>query len=486
MEAAAAQRAGPAQGYLSMSEATMPSHATGEQRARPDRGPWLLRLMRLHFALAGIVLLLATLAFGWYVYTDDLDRISFGSGLRIEHPGDLYAPGTQRDVLLLLLLGIGAVVELWAAAAVRRDGGGPAVYFGAVGLLLGLPVAAILWGLELDVPAIAPDTVRLLLRVAAGLLAFQSLLALFYLVRLAFRRGAPTDSVAARAGWLGAAGLVLGLLIVGAVAVALALLTGWIERPVPDPEPGALLYVTTFDAVGGEWDTYQGRDAAQIVPVADLDPEAVAASPGALDGQVLLVTYGSPYSGEGVFSALDRMYRDFDLRVTAQMISGPLDNQYGVIFRYRDPDNYYGFLVGGDMDNVGWYALVKVQDGVLEWISYWGTSEHVRAGTGANEIRVVAVGDAFQFFVNGHLMPLCFKGENATSMWVDGTCFTDDVATTYRDADFSQGRIALMAGHSIDVSAPVVVAFDDVVIVGPEGLAPDDAAATAEPEAVSG
>lgn len=441
--------------------------------------------MRLHLALAGIALLVAALAFGWYVYTDHLDRISLADGLRIEHPGDLYVPETQRDVLLLLLLSIGVVVELWAATAVRRNGGGPAVYFGALGLLLGLPLAAILWGLDLDVPAIAPGTVRLLLRVAAGLLALQSLLALVYLVWLAFRRGAPADSGAARVGWLGAAGLVLGLLIVGAVAVALALLTGWIERPVPDPEPGALLYATTFDAAGGEWDTYQGRDAAQIVPVAELDPQAVAASPGALEGQVLLVTYGSPYSSEGVFSALDRTYRDFDLRVTAQMIAGPLDNQYGVIFRYRDPDNYYGFLVGGDIENVGWYALVKVQGGVLEWVSNWGTSEHVHAGNRANEIRVVAVDDTFQFFVNGHLMPLCFKGENATSMWVDGACFTDDVATTYQDAEFTQGQVALMAGHSIDVSTPVVVAFDDVVIVGPEGLAPA-AVATAEPEAVSG
>ncbi|NLE51818.1 MAG: hypothetical protein GX613_10475, partial [Chloroflexi bacterium] len=34
--------------------------------------------------------------------------------------------------------------------------------------------------------------------------------------------------------------------------------------------------------------------------------------------------------------------------------------------------------------------------------------------------------------------------------------------------DFSQGGIALAAGTSIDLSAPVVIAFDDLTITGPD------------------
>ena len=462
-----------------MSEAIVPFRRD-EQQETSSRPSWPLRLMRLHFALAGLGLLLAALGLGFYVYTNDLDRLDLGWSLRIQQAGDAYEPSTQMQILAVLALSVGAVMELRAVNALRRDErGGLAAYLGAAGLLLGLPAAVVLWQMEPDLPAISPDTAQKVVRAIAVLFVVQSLLALWYLERLLHRRH-PAPGTAPSTGtrplrMIGGVALVVWLALIGGLAITLAVMTGWIERPVDTPEPGELLYATTFDRIGAEWDLYTGRDAAEIVPVGDM--EADAQVPGALDGSTLRITYGSPYTNEVVFSSLDRTYSDFDMRVTSQMLSGPVDNQFGVIFRYRDLDNYYGVMISGD----GYYSLVKMRDGTLEKVSEWGTSDMVRQGTEPNEIRIVAIGDQFQFFINGQLMPLCFKGENATSMWLDDQCYTDEARYTYQDDDFSQGQIALVAGHSIDTSDSVVVAFDDLIIVGPQpDLAPPPATAGAD------
>jgi hypothetical protein len=463
-----------------MSEAIVPFHRS-ERQESTARASWPLRLMRLHFAVAGLGLLLSALVLGWYVYTNDLDRLGIDWSLRIEQAGDAYEPGTQTQVLLVVLLAVGGLLEMRALSALRHvERGTLATYLGAAGLLLGLPVAALLWSMEPDLPAIAPETAQNILRVIAVLFVAQSLLAVWYLVRLA-RRSDPAPEVASPAAdrslrRVGVPAIALWLVLIAGLALALAVLTGWIERPVETPEPGQLLYATTFDRADAEWDLYTGRDAAEFVPVSGLDE--VAQQYGALDGTALRITYGSPYTNEVVFSALDRTFSDFDARVTAQMLSGPLDNQFGVIFRYRDLDNYYGFLIGGDASNQGWYALVKMQDGILEFVSNWGPSEAVRPGTAPNEIRIVGVGDQFQFYVNDQVMPLCLKGENATSMWLNDECYTDESRYIFEDGDFTQGQIALSAGHSIDTSDSVVVAFDDLVIVGPQ---PDLAQPATEP-----
>ncbi|WP_119072623.1 hypothetical protein [Aggregatilinea lenta] len=458
-----------------MSEAIVPFHRN-ERTEGSVRASWPLRLMRLHFALVGLGLLLVSLGWGWYVYTNDLDRLDVGWSLRIRQAGDVYEPGTQAQLLEIVALAVLAVVELRAVNGLRHaERGGLATSLGAAGLLLGLPAAVFLWGAEPDLPVISPDLAQQVLRVAAVLLAAQSLLAAWYFVRLA-RRRVPAPEVANPAATsalrrIAIVAVALWFVLIAGLALALAVMTDWIERPVETPAPGDLLYATTFDRAEAEWDLYAGRDAAEVVPVSALDTDAPLV--GALDGSALRITYGSPYTNEVVFSALDRTFSDFDARVTAQMLSGPLDNQFGIIFRYRDLDNYYGFLIGGDATNQGWYTLVKMQDGVLEFISNWGPSEAVRPDTAPNEIRVVGMGDQFQFYVNGQIMPLCFKGENATSMWLDDECYTDDVRYTYQDGDFTQGQIALAAGHSIDTSDAVTVAFDDLVIVGPQpDLAP--------------
>jgi hypothetical protein len=93
-------------------------------------------------------------------------------------------------------------------------------------------------------------------------------------------------------------------------------------------EPGKLLYASTFDDNLGDWSIYEGRLSAQVENSALRLDLAVAGS--------------LPYSTAAPY------FSDFDLRVLARPLAGPLNNGYGVIFRAQDPQNYYMFLVSSD------------------------------------------------------------------------------------------------------------------------------------------
>jgi len=450
------------------------------QSARAGLAALTWRLMRAHFALMGLLLFGAALALGAYLYSLEFSRVELSATLRLRRSGDLYTPTMQQQVAALLALALAALVQFRAAhrLSVRQRGGLWSVRLSALMVLVGLPLGVGLWVLSgasttrVGLARQALQEMALPVRVAAGLLVFQALLGAWYELalfwpsvrRFFWAERAFEDVLLARAR---KAALVLWALVLLGLGVTLGVLTDWLyELPVPHPAPDELLYASTFDAFNDEWDIFPGRDSAQIVALGELDPELAAQAVGWLDGAVLQVKYGSGASEEVIWSALNRKFSDFDLRVTAQLAEGPDDqNQFGVIFRYRDPDNFYIFRITAD----GYYSLVKVQDGVQEKISDWGISEAIRQGNAPNVIRVVGQGETFRFYVNGEPLPLCLRGENETSMWATwegpGVCYTDEPRPLFRDGTFAQGKIALAAG-TIDGSA-VSVLFDDVVIVGP-------------------
>ncbi len=448
-------------------------------RAGPS---WTLRVMRLHFGLAGLVLFAAALAVFGLVYAD-FDRIQLGLDLRITQPGSIYDRDIQLKLALGVVLGLLSLIPFRAVSrlARRRRGAVLLSRTAAALLLVGLPVGLMLWRWVANLPESPEDMttvqqvandVSLGVQALAAVIVGQAVLALWYQVWLSL--GSVRRTLVARDETInpplsrlqrgaGAAWLVLTVGLGGALGV----MTDWLyEIPVPRPEPGDLLYATSFDDFNDEWDIFPGRDAAQIVSAESLSLVGVDAANAPLAGDVLLIKHGSGVPDEVIWSSLDRKFSDLDLRVTTRLIAGPVDqNQFGVIFRYRDAENFYVFNITGD----GYYLLKKVTGGVQETISDWVTSDAIIQGEAANVVRVVARGDEFRFYVNGQAMPLCMKGENKNSMWTSpGVCFTDELRYVYRDAAFDQGRVALAAG-TIDGSE-VQVAFDDLVIVGP---APD-------------
>lgn len=126
---------------------------------------------------------------------------------------------------------------------------------------------------------------------------------------------------------------------------------------------------------------------------------------------------------------------DFYLEVDAFHAGGPLDNEYGVIFRYVDSQNFY--LFGASHD--GYYILQKMVDG--EWVDLveWTQADILNTGEHAgNTLGVLAEGEEITILLNGEPM------------------------ATVADDSFAAGQVALMAGTFDEGN--VEVAFDDLFV----------------------
>lgn len=216
---------------------------------------------------------------------------------------------------------------------------------------------------------------------------------------------------------------------------------------VPQPRPGQLLYVTTFDAYNEDWQQFEGRLSAKVV--------------GGGANPVIQITIDDVQ--EGAFTLLDQVFGDFDLIVEATQVAGPDNNGFGVIFRHQDNRNFYLFMISGD----GYYQVVRRLDGVDEVLSDWAPTLLIRQGQATNAIRVIARGSRFAFLINDEQVPLC------PTLWnpvVPGDCLEAQTTMHLVDSSFAQGRIGLGA-RSFDQSG-VVVAFDNMIICGPQETPP--------------
>ncbi len=211
-------------------------------------------------------------------------------------------------------------------------------------------------------------------------------------------------------------------------------------------EPGQLLYLAVFDdGAASDWQQYPGRVSAQVT-----------------EGQFRI---SNGVSGNVAFSVTEPYFADFDLRVQAQAVGGPLDNGYGVIFRYRDNDNFYEFLVSSD----GFYRVNRVLNGAQRELSTWIDSPTVRQGLNEiNYLRVVARGDQFAFYVNNERVSLCIPSDpEALSTYRTGLgCIGGTMQDTLTDASLNTGRIGV-AARSLG-EPDVEAAFDNLIVFSPE------------------
>ncbi len=432
---------------------------------------WTFTVMVVHFALTGAGVFVTAVGLLWLRY-QDLTRIDLGLDLRITNPGTIYERSTQLILAEALILGVVSLLPLRAVSGLnrRQRSAIPLARIAALLLLGGVLAAGGLWMYMDRLPADRAemstiqqvvDDVSLAIYIIIILLIAQSVLAMWYQIWLSLADShlilyVQPSSRQVLLQRIRTVGWVVGLLLLGGLGITLGVVTDWLyELPVERPNPSEFLYATTFDAFNEEWDVYWGRDNALIT-----DSDSI----GQVTGEVLSVEYGTGASEGLVWSSLDRKFNDFDLRVTTQVINGPDDeSMYGVMFRYKDKNNFYLFRISGD----GYYSLRKVTNGVIEEVSEWNFSDVIRQGPQANEIRIIADHDSFQIFINGQNMPLCLKGENLHSMWAGPEACVEggELTFVYRDSSFDQGKIALFAGSIY--GSEVSVSFDDVLIIGP-------------------
>ncbi len=242
----------------------------------------------------------------------------------------------------------------------------------------------------------------------------------------------------------------LALLVGFALTYGLATQSNRLVYVVSSDTPQTILYATTFD--GGmfaeQW-LQQDRRGGTISPQADalwltLDQNAPV-----------------PLS---IQSVMRHRFRDFDYTVKAQVLEGPLNNAFGVVFRYIDPQHYHRFYISSD----GYYQLTAQTLDGNRIISTWIDSPAIAQGVGTaqNKLRVVSRANVFSFYVNDQLLPLCIPNDaTAQSTYYAGECQGGALQESYRLPEPLYGQIGVFI-ETVSESG-VSVAFDDVLIQTP-------------------
>jgi len=134
-----------------------------------------------------------------------------------------------------------------------------------------------------------------------------------------------------------------------------------------------------------------------------------------------------------------KQFADAVIEVDVKRLSGPADNDFGVICRYQDAKNFYMFLVSSD----GYYGIGKIKDDQhsLIGIDQLQYSDLIQPQQTEHRLRVDCVGDILRLSVDGKQL-------------LEAT-----------DSDFVTGDVGVLAGA---YSTPGVdILFDNIEVRQP-------------------
>jgi hypothetical protein len=132
-------------------------------------------------------------------------------------------------------------------------------------------------------------------------------------------------------------------------------------------------------------------------------------------------------------------FTDTIIEVKAEKVGGPDDNDFGVICRYEDTNNFYFFILSSD----GYYGVGRVLDGVQELLGEEELmpSEAINIGNETNDVKADCVGSTLTLYANGTQL------------------------TSVQDSSFTSGDVGLLAG-TFDTPG-TDIHFDDFVVRQP-------------------
>jgi hypothetical protein len=92
-------------------------------------------------------------------------------------------------------------------------------------------------------------------------------------------------------------------------------------------------------------------------------------------------------------------FTDVSIEADAKKIGGPEDNDFGLICRYSDANNFYVFLAASD----GYFAIGKYTNDNFEIIGgdYLQETDTVKSGDATNHLRADCVGSTLTMYING-------------------------------------------------------------------------------------
>ncbi|GAP15167.1 hypothetical protein LARV_02949 [Longilinea arvoryzae] len=139
------------------------------------------------------------------------------------------------------------------------------------------------------------------------------------------------------------------------------------------------------------------------------------------------------------WSVAGKNYDNVHLESDIKKGAGPDDNDYGLICRYQDENNFYAFVISSD----GYAGIIKVKNGEYQVLSgdMLQYSEAIHRGSDKNRLQAICNGSILTFSVNG------IKLFEVT------------------DEDFTSGDVGVIAG-AYD-TAGVEVFFDNFAALKP-------------------
>jgi len=133
-------------------------------------------------------------------------------------------------------------------------------------------------------------------------------------------------------------------------------------------------------------------------------------------------------------------FTDVVIDVDAQKTAGPDENDFGIICRYKDEQNFYFFIIGND----GYYGISKIINGEESLIGMdrMGYNDStIKLGSSPNHLTAECVGSSLTLSVNG------------------------TVLADVKDTDLTSGDVGLIAG-TYDTPG-VDILFDNFVVTRP-------------------
>ena len=151
---------------------------------------------------------------------------------------------------------------------------------------------------------------------------------------------------------------------------------------------------------------------------------------------VLAQSSSDPTDGRFPLAILDKAnFKDGELSVRSKAISGKVDQGAGLVWRYRDPNNYYLVRANALENNV---VLYKVENGRRSSIAPKGTPpktygvRHKVPSQTWNTLRVTFNGPLFSVYFNGEKLfdveDSTFQGAGKVGLWTkaDSVIYFDD------------------------------------------------------------
>jgi len=186
-------------------------------------------------------------------------------------------------------------------------------------------------------------------------------------------------------------------------------------------EPGAILFSDDFSNPSSGWGVWNQGGA-----VVEYHNEALR-----------ILVNDSQYD---FWSVAGRSFSDVQIEVDSVKIAGPNDNDFGIICRYQNKDNFYMLVVSSD----GYYGIAKMKDGQYSMIGAdrLQYSSAIAQKEAANHLQADCVGSSLRLYANGVKL-------------LDA-----------QDTDFSKGDVGLIAGAYNEKGVEIL--FDNFTVRKPK------------------